>query len=89
MGQLGIISKCQRYCWNVHHLPPVPPADQPCTNITCVNGTALVTVNDLDDNDPVFEPSSFVTEWPENKPGSLNLTVKVTDLDAVSVGHMT
>ncbi|KAF0299162.1 Cadherin-23 [Amphibalanus amphitrite] len=61
---------------------PKSDPDQACSNITCVNGTALITVNDLEDKSPEFENTSMQADFAENKTGNLDLTVTVTDKDA-------
>ncbi|XP_043247124.1 protocadherin Fat 1-like [Amphibalanus amphitrite] len=61
---------------------PKNDPDQACSNITCVNGTALITVNDLEDNGPKFENTSMQADFAENKTGNLDLTINVTDKDA-------
>ena len=49
-----------------------------------MNGTALVTVNDMDDNDPVFNKSSYSMSFPENTSGAIDMMITATDRDRVS-----
>ena len=58
--------------------------DRPCTNITCVSGTALVTVSDLDDNPPQFDRSSYSADFPSNTTGAVDIPITVTDRDKVN-----
>ena len=49
-----------------------------------MNGAALVTVNDRDDNDPVFDKSSYSVSFPENSSGAIDMVITMTDRDRVS-----
>ena len=60
---------------------PASDPDQPCSEVTCLSGTAFVIVHDLDDNSPAFEQSSYSASFPENTTGAVDLLITVSDAD--------